>query len=49
MHTVVAKESLYSIARLYGITVQQLKDWNGIQGSEVKIGQTLLVAQPLAG
>jgi len=48
-HTVVAKESLYSIARLYGITVQQLKDWNDIQGSDVSIGQTLVVSQPLPG
>jgi LysM repeat protein len=47
VHTVAAKESLYSIARLYGITVQQLKEWNGIEGSEVKIGQTLFVAQPM--
>jgi LysM repeat protein len=49
VHTVVAKESLYSISKLYGITVQQLKDWNGIQGSEVKIGQTLFIAQPMYG
>ncbi len=47
VHTVAAKESLYSVARLYGITVQQLKEWNGIEGSEVKIGQTLFVTQPM--
>jgi LysM repeat protein len=47
VHTVAAKESLYSIARLYGITVQELKEWNGIQGSELNIGQTLFVAQPM--
>ncbi len=46
VHTVAAKESLYSIARLYGITVQQLKEWNGIEASELKIGQTLFIAQP---
>ncbi len=49
VHTVAPKESLYSIARLYGITVQQLKDWNGLQDSELKIGQTLFVAQPMYG
>lgn len=47
VHTVAPKESMYSIARLYGITVQQLKEWNGIDGSELKIGQTLFVAQPM--
>src|SRR5690349_19308986 len=33
-HTVAAEETMYSIARQYGITVQQLKDWNAIDGSE---------------
>lgn len=47
VHTVASKETLYSIARLYGISVQQLKEWNGIQGSEIRIGQTLFVAQPM--
>jgi LysM repeat protein len=49
VHTVAAKETLYSIARQYGITVQQLKEWNGIAGSEVSIGQTLFVTQPMNG
>jgi len=49
VHTVASKESLYSIAKLYGITVQQLKEWNGIEGSDVKIGQVLFVAQPMYG
>ncbi len=47
IHTVAPKESMYSIAKLYGITVQQLKEWNGIEGSELKIGQTLFTAQPM--
>jgi hypothetical protein len=34
------------IVRLYGITQQQLKDWNNLDGTELKIGQTLFVAQP---
>jgi hypothetical protein len=29
--------------------VQQLKEWNGIEGSEVKIGQVLFVSQPMYG
>jgi LysM repeat protein len=49
VHTVVAKETLYSIARQYGITVQQVKEWNGITGSEVSIGQTLIITQPMKG
>lgn len=47
VHTVAAKETLYSIARQYSITVQQLREWNSLTADEVKIGQTLFVAQPM--
>lgn len=46
-HTVAPKETLYSIARLYGMTVPQLKEWNSITGDELRIGQVLSVAAPL--
>lgn len=46
VHTVEAKETLFSIAKLYGITVQQLKEWNNLQGTDLSTGQTLFVAQP---
>ena len=46
-HTVVAKETLYSIAKQYGMTVQQLKEWNNIQNDELKLGQVLSVAAPV--
>ncbi len=49
VHTVAAKETMYSIARQYGITVQQLKEWNSITSEELKLGQTLFVAQPMYG
>ena len=46
MHTVAAKETMFSISRQYGITVQQLKEWNKLEGNEISIGQELVVAQP---
>lgn len=46
-HTVVAKETQYSIARQYNITVQQLKEWNGIQGDDLKLGQSLFITPPM--
>ncbi len=46
-HIVAAKETLFSISKQYGITVQQLKDWNGIIGNELKIDQLLLITQPM--
>jgi LysM repeat protein len=47
VHTVEAKETLFSIARQYGVTVQQIKEWNNLATEELKIGQKLLVAQPV--
>lgn len=46
IHTVAAKETMFSITRQYGITVEQLREWNGLQTDELKIGQTLFVTQP---
>ncbi|HEY0742855.1 MAG TPA: LysM peptidoglycan-binding domain-containing protein [Chryseosolibacter sp.] len=46
IHTVAQQETLFSIAKQYGITQQQLKEWNNLQTNELKIGQTLFVAQP---
>jgi LysM repeat protein len=48
-HTVQASETLYSVARLYSVSVNQLKDWNQLEGSELKVGQTLFVSQPEQG
>lgn len=48
VHTVEAKETLFSIATKHGISVQQLKDWNKLTGNEISIGQTLVVKQPSA-
>lgn len=47
VHTVAAKETMFSITRQYGITVEQLREWNGLQTDELKIGQTLFVSQPV--
>lgn len=48
-HTVAAKETLYSIARMYGMSVAQLKEWNSITTDELKLGQILSVAAPTPG
>jgi LysM repeat protein len=46
VHTVNEKETMYSIARQYGVTVDQLKTWNNLETNELKIGQLLNVAGP---
>ena len=42
-HTVVAGDSISSIALEYGISQRRLKDMNGIDGSRIMIGQKLAV------
>lgn len=45
-HTVAIKETLFGISRQYGVTVQQLKDWNSLAAEELSIGQVLVVSPP---
>lgn len=44
-HTVAAKETMFSISRQYGVTPEQVREWNGLQNDELKIGQVLVVAK----
>jgi LysM repeat protein len=39
-------DALFSIARKFDTTPEQLKEWNQLQSDLVKIGQRLLVKQP---
>ncbi len=43
MHRVQTKETLYSIAKKYGVTVEQVREWNKLEGYELKIGQDLII------
>lgn len=45
-HTVAPKETLFSISRTYGVTVQQLKEWNNFTSTNLDVGQQIRVAQP---
>lgn len=46
IHIVAAKETMFSIARQYNVSIQQLKDWNKLEGNEISIGQELRVSPP---
>ncbi|MDQ3535847.1 MAG: LysM peptidoglycan-binding domain-containing protein, partial [Bacteroidota bacterium] len=47
-HIVKQGETLYGIARQYGIPLQDLADWNELKYDEsIKIGQTILVNSPI--
>ncbi len=45
VHLVEVKEGLYSIARRYKVTVQQLKEWNNLSSENLKPGQELIVSK----
>ena len=42
-HTVAPKEGLYGISKHYNITIEQIKQWNQLQGDALDIGQQLIV------
>jgi LysM repeat protein len=46
-HTVAAGETLYSIARTYNVSVDQIRQWNNLTSNDLKLSQTLYVAQPM--
>ncbi len=45
-HTVQQGETLFSISRLYDVTVGDLRRWNRLQSDELDPGQELLVGPP---
>ncbi|WEK36255.1 MAG: glucosaminidase domain-containing protein [Candidatus Pseudobacter hemicellulosilyticus] len=43
VHLVQSKETLYSIARKYDVTVEKIREWNKLPGFDLKIGQELVI------
>jgi membrane-bound lytic murein transglycosylase D len=44
-HVVKNGEALSTIADKYNVTVKELKEWNDLDGSKIKVGQTLVVSK----
>jgi LysM repeat protein len=42
-HTVTSGETLYSIARQYHVTVEELIEWNGLEDNTLSVGQKLKI------
>lgn len=42
-HIVRGKETLYSIAKKYSTTVEQIREWNKLPGYDLKAGQELVI------
>ena len=43
IHRVKRGDTLYSIAKRYDTTVDELKEWNRLRGSAIQIGQRLTI------
>lgn len=44
LHTVRKGETAFAIAQRYGVTVEELRKWNGLKGATVRPGQRLWVS-----
>lgn len=48
VHKVAPKETMYSISKMYGVSVDELKSWNSISDNSLSVGQELIVKKPAA-
>ncbi|MEO7524584.1 MAG: LysM peptidoglycan-binding domain-containing protein, partial [Ferruginibacter sp.] len=45
IHEVQPKEGLYAISKKYNVSVQDLRQWNGLISDDLRIGQKLIIAK----
>ncbi|CAN5630281.1 hypothetical protein BH10BAC2_BH10BAC2_13930 [soil metagenome] len=43
-HTVLPKETMYGISKKYGVTIDQIKQWNNMADNNLEIGQVIAVS-----
>lgn len=46
IHKVVSGEGLFSIARLYGLSISQIRSWNKLRSDNLNAGQVLILSDP---
>jgi LysM repeat protein len=44
IHTVEAGQTLYSISRIYDVSVDDIRRWNNLRGNQINVGQRLIVS-----
>jgi membrane-bound lytic murein transglycosylase D len=47
MHTVKSSDTLYSVAREYGVTIKELMDWNNKKDFSLTVGEKLRIVKKL--
>lgn len=45
-HKVEKGQGLYAIAKMYGASIAEVKNWNKMSSNELKVGQVLIVSSP---
>ncbi|MDP6935175.1 MAG: LysM peptidoglycan-binding domain-containing protein, partial [Myxococcota bacterium] len=45
-YVVVRGDTLFEIARDHGVTVEDLRSWNGLKGDLIEVGQVLSIHVP---
>ncbi len=45
-HTVQAEDTLYSLSKRYGVSIEMIQKANGLTGTDIKIGQKLIIPKP---
>ena len=45
-HVVTTKETMFSISQLYGVSVDDLKQWNNLTSNALAVGQELIIKKP---
>ncbi|WP_439882207.1 DPBB and LysM peptidoglycan-binding domain-containing protein [Pontibacter sp. MBLB2868] len=48
LHTVELNQTLYSISRLHGVGVDDIKRWNGLKDNSISVGAQLIVGKGMA-
>src|ERR1043165_6048565 len=43
LHKVKPKETLFSISRMYGVSVDDIKAWNNLKDNALSVGQDILI------
>jgi LysM repeat protein len=44
-HQVRSGETLFSISRRYGVTVSEIREWNGLRSNLIEVGQVLIIRE----
>lgn len=45
-HTVAKGETMFRISQIYGVTIEQIQNWNNLTDAGVKVGQKIKIMKP---